>query len=332
MTSSPAPPSHLEPTTDGLVTIRPPAEGDAARLVAGRDPEFHRFLGDGDLDPRPLACIESDGQVIGWVDYDVDRAWLEPGEVNIGYHLFATHRGRGYATRAVKLLLHHLSVATDHRVATLLIDAANARSLALARRVCRDRASDLDGHPYFKVAVPPLRYSDGTVTLRPITSADVDRHLDAIDDEQIDWLWLPGHREDWEAMTPARQRAHVDSFLGRSQAGFATGPKWVFAADTAFDTYVAYVDVDLANPHVPAGEANISYSAHPAHRGQGHVSRAVLLAIQFLREHTAARTAHILADERNEASVRVARAVGAVETERWVDERGNPTIRHVLSS
>jgi RimJ/RimL family protein N-acetyltransferase len=324
------PPSHLQPTTDGLVTIRPPGDGDGERLVAGRDAEFHRFLCDGDPHPQPLACIESDGQVIGWVDYDVDRAWLEPGEVNIGYHVFAAHRGRGWATRAVKLLLHHLSVATEHRVATFLIDAANVRSLALAGRVCGDRASELDGHPYFKVTVPPLTYGDGTVTLRPITRADVDRHLDAIDDEQIDRLWLPGQREDWEAMTPAQQRAHVGTYLGRCQARFATGPKWVFAADTALDPYVAYVDVDLANPHVPSGNANISYSAHPAHRGQGYVSRAVRLAIDFLRDHTAARTAHVLVDERNEASLRVARAVGAIETERMVGQSGNTMIRHVL--
>lgn len=324
-------PRLRRPVTDGVVTLRPPVPDDTAALVAGRDAEFRRFLGDGDPDPRPLACIEVAGEVVGWVDHDQDRSWLLPGEVNVGYSVVAAHRGRGHATRAVQLLMHHLAVATDHRVATLLIDAANERSLALARRARFPRVADLDGHPYFKRPVPPLTYSDDVVVLRPVGASDLDRHLQAADDAQIDWLWAPGEREEWESMTSAEQRVHMRRYLRRCEASFGEGPSWTFAVDTAVHRYVGYVEADLASPDVPAGEANVSYAVHPAHRGRGHASRGVTLLAQFLRDHTAARTAHLVIDEENTASRRIAAAVGASESERWVNERGRTMIRHLLA-
>jgi RimJ/RimL family protein N-acetyltransferase len=136
--------------SDGVVTIRSPQPGEAAILVTGRDDVFHRFLGDGDPDPSPTACIVVEGEIVGWVDYDVERPWLEPGEVNVGYNVFAAHRGKGYASRAVELLLVHLADDTAHTVATLLIDPHNERSLALARRCAFTRVGDLDGNPYWK--------------------------------------------------------------------------------------------------------------------------------------------------------------------------------------
>ena len=147
----------LQPMTDGAVTIRPPGEGDAAILIAGRDDEFRRFLGEGDADPRPTGVIEVDGEVVGWVDYDVDRAWLKPGEVNVGYNVFTVHRGKGYATRAVELLLRHLDVDTEFTTATLLIDVANERSMALAERIGCGAPVDVDGNRYYKRSVRPYR-------------------------------------------------------------------------------------------------------------------------------------------------------------------------------
>jgi len=144
--------------SDGVVVLRPPGDGDAAALVAGRDEEFHRFLGEGDPEPDPTACIHVGGVVVGWVDYDRDRSWLLGDEVNVGYSVFARHRGRGYATRAVRLLLQHLAEDTPWQVATLLIDPANERSLALARRAGFTQVGDLDGNPYWK---RPVRANDG---------------------------------------------------------------------------------------------------------------------------------------------------------------------------
>jgi aminoglycoside 6'-N-acetyltransferase len=147
------------PLTDGVVTIRPASADDIPVLVAGRDEVSRRFLGEGDPHPSPVACIvlgsDGDGEVVGWVDHDHDRAWLSDDEVNLGYALFPGHRGKGYATRAVELLVRHLAADTDWRVATLLIDGQNEASLALADRAGFTRVDDLDGHPYWKRPVRP---------------------------------------------------------------------------------------------------------------------------------------------------------------------------------
>ena len=120
--------------TDGVVTLKPPRPGDSRLLVEGRDEEFFRWLGPGSDKPSPVACVWAGDELVGWVDYDLEHEWLEPGQVNVGYYLFPAARGKGYASRAVELLLTHLARDTAHTVATLVIHE-NARSLALARRL-----------------------------------------------------------------------------------------------------------------------------------------------------------------------------------------------------
>jgi RimJ/RimL family protein N-acetyltransferase len=173
-----------------------------------------------------------------------------------------------------------------------------------------------------------VSYSDGRITIRPLRASDLEADLEAKDDEQIDWLWEPGQRESWESMTPEERREHARQTLQNAYDSFGPGPKWIFAVDTTSDEYVAYVDCDLANDKVPLGQANISYSAHPAHRGHGYVSRAVRLAVRFLEENTTAVEANV--DSENIASLRVAKSVGAKPTETWTNEQGRTMIRHVL--
>ena len=316
--------------TDGVVTIRPPLPGDANVLVAGRDADFERWLGPGSDAPVPTACVEHDGAVVGWVDFDIGREWLDPTEVNVGYHLFSASGGRGHATRAVMLLLHHVALRTDSDTATVLIDPGNVGSLALAERCGFERRGTVGDQRLLVRPIPPLTYTAGGRTLRPLGVGDLDRHLDAVDDEQIDWLWEPGQRALWEAMTEAQQRDHQRRFLTTTADSFGSGPRWVFAVDTTDDAYVAYVDAELGNGNGPAGEANLSYACHPAHRGSGHASAAVRLACDFLRDHTASRRAHLVIDPDNRASLRVALAVGATAARSFVDGHGRTLVRHVL--
>jgi RimJ/RimL family protein N-acetyltransferase len=146
------------PLTDGVVTLRAPRDGDAEVLIAGRDDEFHRWMGIGSPDPRPSALIEVDGEIVGWVDQDQDdeHAWLSPDQCNVGYHVFAAHRGRGVATRAVRLLLELLRTETGYAEATFLIDAENRSSLRVAKAVGaseRGRLPNADGRPHVLLAV-----------------------------------------------------------------------------------------------------------------------------------------------------------------------------------
>ena len=319
--------------TDGVVVLRPPTPDDTAVLVATRDDQFHRFMGDGDDDPRPTFCITIDGRVVGWADFDRDeREWLGDDEVNIGYGLHPGARGRGAATRSVMLLLHHLAQTTDVRTGTLLIHPDNEWSLGVSRRCgfVDHGAVGENGSRFSKKPVPPLTYTDGVVTIRPFHAGDLERDLEAKDAEQQRWLWLPGQPEDWASKTPDEQLDHARRGIEAHEADPRNGPKWSFVIDVDGE-YCGYVDCDLANEGVPAGEANISYSSHPSVRGKGYVSRAVRLILRFVAEHTGAREAHIVADERNEASLRVARAVDARERDRKVDRHGAPMVRHVLA-
>jgi RimJ/RimL family protein N-acetyltransferase len=141
----------VHPRTDGVVTVRVPTGADVGVLIAGRDAEFYKWLAAEDDAPPPAACVEVDGVVVGWVDWDTRRSWLEDGEVNIGYYLLAGHRGHGYVTRAVRLLLDHLVADTDYRVATFAIATANSASLAVAERLGAEPVGTLGDGRYFKL-------------------------------------------------------------------------------------------------------------------------------------------------------------------------------------
>jgi RimJ/RimL family protein N-acetyltransferase len=315
--------------TDGIVTIRTPEPDDTPALIATRDDQFRRFMGDGADDPTPTGCIVVGGEVVGWVDFDRDeREWLTHDDVNIGYGLHPDARGRGYATRAVKLLVSHLSRTTDVQTATLLIDPENRWSLGLAERAGFGPRLDLNGQAYFRRSVPPLTYTDGEVTIRLRVLDDVDAHVAGTDEEQIRWLW-PEHRDDWLAMSPEQRIVHVRGVMERNIAINETGPKWDFGV-LVDGALVGHVDTDLACPHVTPGDANISYTTWPQHRGQGHAAAAARLAQRFLRDHTGAREAHIVVEVGNEASLRVAHAAGAVTAGRYIDHQGKTMIRHVI--
>ena len=320
----------FERISDGVVALRLPTALDVPALIAGRDALFQRFLGPGSDAPEPTACIEVNGGLAGWIDYDYPRDWLQPDEVNIGYALFAQARGQGVATRALQLLMHHLALRTSVQVGTLLIRSDNDRSLAVARRAGFADAGIVNGSRFFKRSVPALHYDHGELSLRPQSIADVDADLDAKDDEQMRWLWLPSEREQWLTMSVAARRDHVRRTLQSNVDAFGRGPKWCFSIDSRVAQCVAYIDCDLANDRVPAGEANISYAVHPGHRGRGVARCAVRLMLRFLCDHTGTAHAHLIVDAANRASRRVAESVAGPAIESLCDERGGVLLRHTI--
>ena len=276
------------------------------------------------------AAAIAGGSVIGTVRLHGNRPGLKADET-----LLEVQFGQGSpgpaVHRALRLTLHHLATRTRYRTALLEVPAGDvAAGTAAGMTGCTFRGQQA-GQNLYACQVPPISYSDGEITIRRQHPSDIEQHLQAIDDEQIDWLWEHGSRKRWEALTPSEQRAGNLRHLQAMHDSFGQGPKWCFSADSMAAPYVVYVDCDLANDHVPAGEANISYAASPAFRGRGYTSRAVRLLLRFLHDHTGASQAHIVVDSANAASLRVARSVGATETERWRNQHGRTIIRHVRS-
>jgi RimJ/RimL family protein N-acetyltransferase len=133
-----------------VVVVRPFDEQDRDVLVAGRDVESVRFLGEETLDPRPFGCICIGELVVGWIDYDCDRTWLGADEVNVGYNVFPLYRGNGYGTEAL-LLLEDFLVGLERPLrSTLLVDPKNAPSLRLAARAGFCEVGRVNGEVFMK--------------------------------------------------------------------------------------------------------------------------------------------------------------------------------------
>jgi L-amino acid N-acyltransferase YncA len=120
--------------SDSEVSLRPFRTTDRPALLEGRDELWERFLGPGHDEPAPTACIVVQGEIVGWVDADPDGPRLAAGEINLGYNVFAPHRGRGFAARAVLLMLKKLEDEGRYDVATLSVRRDNAASIAVARK------------------------------------------------------------------------------------------------------------------------------------------------------------------------------------------------------
>ena len=72
---------------------------------------------------------------VDYVDCNLANSSVPVGEVNLAYSCHPDHRGKGYVSRAVKLILRFLSEHTATRRAHLVIDRDNVASLRVAPSV-----------------------------------------------------------------------------------------------------------------------------------------------------------------------------------------------------
>ena len=145
---------------DGVVTLHVLTDADLEGIDAGiHDPEVIRFLGSppgtaADVlgtnrmraaDGSPTFAIRDRADVflgLAWIN----RSTSEPASGTIGYWLLPPARGRGNATRAVRLLVDHAIRDLGLRRLLLITEPTNLRSRAVAERAGFQQLETRAGH------------------------------------------------------------------------------------------------------------------------------------------------------------------------------------------
>lgn len=142
--------------TDGIITLRPFTESDAQAHLHGEDSEQIAWLSGGKSSlegvkqwiKKNQAYWENNGPVfnfaivneantlIGMIEANSNYehlAGLSKGDANISYGLYPAHRGEGYASRAVHLLVTFLQ-EKDLKRAVIRVNPENTNSLKVPLR------------------------------------------------------------------------------------------------------------------------------------------------------------------------------------------------------
>jgi RimJ/RimL family protein N-acetyltransferase len=158
--------------------------------------------------------------------------------------------------------------------------------------------------------MPAVELTDGVVRLRGVTPDDVDGWMAGEDEEQTRWFEFPG---------PA-PRENVEQAIRGWASSWETGGfvrQWGIC-EAGRDQVVGGVEVhDLGGQ-----EVNLSYVVFPPARRRGLATRAARLALGYAATGMGARVAVLRVLEGNEASLGVARRLGAVDSGREPSERG----------
>jgi RimJ/RimL family protein N-acetyltransferase len=136
-----------QPLTDGVVMLRPPADRDLAAIEEGiQDPEVIRWFGQPTLSPSEVlemnrawwangtgatyAICDADDRCIGhiWVNL------REARRGSVGYWLLRDARGRGLATRSVRLICDWAFRVLGLARLQLLTEPSNDASQRVAER------------------------------------------------------------------------------------------------------------------------------------------------------------------------------------------------------
>jgi RimJ/RimL family protein N-acetyltransferase len=156
--------------------------------------------------------------------------------------------------------------------------------------------------------------NDETITLRPLTLDDVEEWMAGEDDEQIRWFEFPG---------PA-PRDNVVAAIRDWESSWRTGGpvrNWAIC-DRRSDHILGGVEIrDLGE-----GKVNLSYVVFPEWRRQGIATRACRLALSHAANEMTGRVAVITVLAGNDASLGVARKLGASVTNEHTSQDGKATI------
>jgi RimJ/RimL family protein N-acetyltransferase len=136
------------PLTDGIVTLVAFGEADVEAHVAGEDDEMRywfdqpgpsshdgmrdvvaRWAREREAGTRLTYAVRDGGANVGWVE-----ARPRGETASLSWGLYAGHRGQGYATRAVRVLVRHLFEDLGVRRVQAEVDPRNVASQRVATR------------------------------------------------------------------------------------------------------------------------------------------------------------------------------------------------------
>lgn len=141
--------------TDGVIVLRPLIPQDAAEHLAGEDDEIATWLSGGRSTAitvqRYIAGSLEDwqkngprrafgvfdcatGSLVGSVEANLSLPYLDSGQVNVSYGVFAAWRGKGIALRALRLVCEYLRTSTDACQVVLSAAPANQASIRVAEK------------------------------------------------------------------------------------------------------------------------------------------------------------------------------------------------------
>lgn len=149
--------------TDGYITLRQFDLSDASQHLAHEDEQIEKWVSGGKSTPETVkawiekniqhwendgpvfnfAITDKSGVLIGMVEANSDQtviSVLQQGDVNISYSLSAEARGKGYATRAVVLIMKLLK-SKNFKRAIIRIDPKNEPSMGIPQRLEFERIS-----------------------------------------------------------------------------------------------------------------------------------------------------------------------------------------------
>jgi RimJ/RimL family protein N-acetyltransferase len=141
--------------TDGVIILRMMTLSDAEMHLANEDDVTARYFGGRSTIETSRAAIEearlswvsggtwlnlgiweaATGELVGYVDANLACPGYRPGvAANITYNVRPAVRGRGYAPRAVRLMLKHLAEKTTAKAAVIQFNPENCASARVAQK------------------------------------------------------------------------------------------------------------------------------------------------------------------------------------------------------
>ena len=181
---------------DEVIQLRPLSPEDTETHLLGCDPAIVDSLGGGEAPTRtqvrlwltqnaaswangePLVDLgiedQATGALCGTVGIQRGLDYLEPGQVNLTYALYPNWRGRGYATRAVRLAIELARRGAPVRQFVIRAAAWNGTSIRVAQRLgfrLSQTTDDANGRlEWFTDTDPPT--AAATRTRRPTKSRE----------------------------------------------------------------------------------------------------------------------------------------------------------------